>query len=1112
MGWRRLLVCGLLSASGAAFAADQIQVTVNQVPAHGLVAVPVELGWVAQWCKADVVPEKLRVFSVPDGKLLPAQFMPDPGSLSSGLLLLQAPSTNAPLQVRLDFAGPSGPYAERATNILVRTRWYSVTHDARQQGGLPSLIEFAGTGKKFSSLRWNDRLYHKERGQFWLRQDRKAWVETVSPGPLCTVVRVAANYGPADGKPITSRPSATYDWFYFHDQPLVLVRAQARQAEALEWHEAHFLELGFADNAFPQWVGGEPRQEGMFAGQDKSYRLASWGALVDGRNAIGMLHCGAVLVYDGKGYGRYLHADGDAAWRGWSTTEFTRSAWLWLGADDQPAETIARLAAASPAAVRAEVGVDRLEQRFETLAVQLAKAKGAERSRIGWELAARRLLRQQGRIAEAMNWKAGEPLEGFTVLPAGDLRLVLLPDNGWKVINLADASTGALLLDHANLPLFELTLRHAGTGEEIRLTADAGWEEARLNYQAGSPSALLHWRRPLNRALGNLVITATLGLNADQHRLSWSISAGGQAAPWALWKIKFPQVAPAILGAESQLLLPQAAGVLKPVGREPLARFHGDYPSGWMSIQMAAIYDPSAGAGLYQSWHDPDGSTKQFLAEQEPGRRNVKLIWEIPVANMGVQGNRFTSPGMAVWQLLRGDWFDAAVIYRDWARKEAKWYPALTPKGRPDSPVWMRELSVWALSGGATNECVPQVLEFARALGVPTGFHWYNWHQIPFDNDYPHYFPAKPGFSEGVQQLQQGGVFVMPYINGRLWDTHDRGTNDFEFTRVARPAAAKDHQGEPYTETYGSKESNGDKVTLAVMCPVTPLWQNRQRDIVLRLFGEGGVKGVYMDQIAAAKPVLCFDTAHGHPLGGGAWWNEQGYWPMLEAIRKAKPADRMLTTECNAEPFLRWFDGYLTWHWQYDGQVPLFPAVYGGAIQMFGRAYRAGPTKDLALRMKAAQQLVYGEQLGWIHPGVVRETNNFPFFREAVRLRWNFRRYFDVGEMARPPQLIGDIPKVTADWQWHGVWPVTTSALMGGAWQIPAEKRLVLLFANVADSNITAQIHYDLAEAGMPGTKFTRLSWTAEGKGAVDETSSLINEPVSFPPRSVWAWELTPKP
>ena len=165
------------------------------------------------------------------------------------------------------------------------------------------------------------------------------------------------------------------------------------------------------------------------------------------------------------------------------------------------------------------------------------------------------------------------------------------------------------------------------------------------------------------------------------------------------------------------------------------------------------------------------------------------------------------------------------------------------------------------------------------------------------------------------------------------------------------------------------------------------------RTTVLQLFGECGVKGVYMDQIAAASPELCFDRTHGHPLGGGHWWTE-GYWALLESIRRAKPADCILTTECNAEPYTQVFDGYLTWHWQFDGQVPVFPAVYGGAIQMFGRAYRGGPTKDLALRMKAAQQLVYGEQIGWLDPGVVREKGNAEFLRQVVRLRYAFGATF----------------------------------------------------------------------------------------------------------------------
>ena len=218
----------------------------------------------------------------------------------------------------------------------------------------------------------------------------------------------------------------------------------------------------------------------------------------------------------------------------------------------------------------------------------------------------------------------------------------------------------------------------------------------------------------------------------------------------------------------------------------------------------------------------------------------------------------------------------------------------------------------------------------------------------------------------------------MPYINGRLWDTHDKGTEDYQFTSVALPATTKDEKGEPYIEMYGSKESDDSPVRFAVMCPATELWQSRIRDICLKLINEYNVNSVYIDQISAMSPKLCQDKTHGHPLGGGHWWVE-GYWKMLQSIRDAMPKDRMLTSECNAEPYIRWFDGYLSWTWQYDGQVPVFPAVYAGAIQNFGRAYRGGTTGDLALRMKAGQQLVFGEQIGWIDPGGIEQKENAEF-------------------------------------------------------------------------------------------------------------------------------------
>jgi hypothetical protein len=412
------------------------------------------------------------------------------------------------------------------------------------------------------------------------------------------------------------------------------------------------------------------------------------------------------------------------------------------------------------------------------------------------------------------------------------------------------------------------------------------------------------------------------------------------------------------------------------------------------------------------------------------------------------------------------------------------------------------------MTGGAPPDCVDRVKRFQQFMELPVGFHWYNWHQIPFDNDYPHYFPSKPGFAAGVAELKSAHVYPMPYINGRLWDTHDKGTNDFQFTALALPAATKQDDGQPFLERYGSKETNGDRVSLAVMCPSTRRWQDTVRGIVLKLLGEAGTSAVYIDQVAAAPPKLCMDPAHGHPLGGGHWWN-QGYWNLLAGIRRAMPPGSMLTTECNGEPFVNVFDGYLTWHWQYNGQVPAFPAVYGGAVQMFGRAYRDGASKNLDLRMKAGQQLVFGEQIGWFDPDVIKDGDNAAFLRELIRLRWRLRRYFYAGEMARPPKLIGRIPTVTADWQWSGAWPVTTDAGLTGAWQIPRERRLVLLCVNVGDEPLAVTLKFNPADYGITARRLERTALTPGAAAPGLETiNGRFEEGVTLPARKAQAWEM----
>jgi len=327
-----------------------------------------------------------------------------------------------------------------------------------------------------------------------------------------------------------------------------------------------------------------------------------------------------------------------------------------------------------------------------------------------------------------------------------------------------------------------------------------------------------------------------------------------------------------------------------------------------------------------------------------------------------------------------------------------------------------------------------------------------------------------------VKRLQAAGVRVMPYINGRLWDTD---LDDFKAKGIA--AATKNEKGEPYTEQYGS----GQK--LAAMCPTTPLWQKTVRDIVLRLTGpEFNVDGVYIDQIAAAGPRLCFDKSHGHPLAGGKWWTTRGYWPLLTGLREQMAAERpgkMITTECNAEPYVHLFDGYLTWHFQDDGAIPLFAAVYGGQVQCFSRAYQGDSWKGLAMRQKTAQALCWGEQLGWISPAVVDDPVAGPFLKRLARLRYDLRKYLACGRMARPPRVKTDGATLTADWKWHGKRIVTTAAVLSGAWQA-ADGGLALVFVNVDEKPHVFDLDFDGAAYGFSGNLLAREHTGLENRDA----------------------------
>ena len=664
---------------------------------------------------------------------------------------------------------------------------------------------------------------------------------------------------------------------------------------------------------------------------------------------------------------------------------------------------------------------------------------------------------------------------------AGDLGLGFrATGEGILLESLRDGGTGKELLGSAPGPLFSVRFRDPKTGRQGRADADTGWRQVKVQPRVFGLQ--LEWCGRTEPSLAGLRVTVRVIADPVRHAWRWKLRVSAPAPPWAPWFVAFPLVNLGEFGTDLQLLLPQGPGTVQREAWKRRFTYWGIYPNGWnAAVSFLAAYDRPVkpgerNTGLYLAVHDPRGNTRGLYVESDPPRGQTLFEFYHPVPGMNVLGTEYVLAGEAVWQLFRGDWYAAALIYKQWVKRHASWWPRLTPEGRSDTPAWMKELPVWIISDALPATGFPAAREFVRFMRTPVALHWYQWHAIPFDNDYPHYFPAVPGFAEGVRRLQDSGIRVMPYLNGRLWDTRDRGVEDFQFTRVARPAVAKNMEGKPILESYGSTESDGSPVTLGVMCPTTALWRRKVGDIVLRLERGMNVDGVYLDQIGAAPPVECQDRTHGHPLGGGHWWVD-GYREMLREIRLRQPPGRILTTECNAETYVSSFDGFLTWQWQYDGQVPVFPAIYGGAIQLFGRAYGGN---DLAVRMKAGQQLVFGEQVGWFGPEIIRDPRVAPFLQNVVRARWDFRRYFSAGEMARPPVLGGDIPLVTADWDFLGPRVVTTRAVLEGAWQLPREKRLLLLFANVGDREVRGTLDFSGRTYGIT-SPFLDLTTVTDG-------------------------------
>lgn len=545
----------------------------------------------------------------------------------------------------------------------------------------------------------------------------------------------------------------------------------------------------------------------------------------------------------------------------------------------------------------------------------------------------------------------------------------------------------------------------------------------------------------------------------SDEQLKMNLNVENHSKSLGIWNVDFPIISSLSEKGYSDIAIGKGNwGQLFKNANEPIT---GEYPSYTMPMQFMLLNEGIS--GLYLAAHDQGAMHKTFTLD--PGNE-FRLSCFPP--DMGVPGAGWESSYPFAIGVYDGDWMTGCKMYREWAISSTHW----TSKGpiayRADLPESMRNVAAWIIGRRDKDEASSTGIRFAQAVGAPVGVHWYEWHEITFDRDYPSYFPTKPGMDEGAAKMKEYGIIAMPYVNCRLWDTQEKNY------KTAIPYTVKDQDGNPVVEDYGSG------TTLAVMCPTQRFWHDKLFGIIERLIEEVGVNAIYLDQIASAPPRQCFDISHGHPIGSGTWWVD-GYREMLNRIKDYCTKNGRsvgLTSENNAEPYIDNIDSFLIWTPREQNEIPMITAVYSGYALYFAsnRAFTYGfygkshpGYGDESFCMLQARDFVWGSQLGWEEKLLLEleHAAKLEFQTRLARIRSQMTAYMSDGELVNILETSSPIPDIHGTWNtWSGDQPVSIKAVHGALWR-GVDGTYAAIFANADTQAHIFTYSIDINELGL---------------------------------------------
>jgi len=655
-------------------------------------------------------------------------------------------------------------------------------------------------------------------------------------------------------------------------------------------------------------------------------------------------------------------------------------------------------------------------------------------------------------------------------------------------------------------PLCAMRFKSINSDKEIYVDTLSFWEK--ITTEHGNNTFVFTLSNDEGGDVPGVEIKVTAEVLGEKNQIEWSTEVINNSAECSLVWCTYPRLY-VNDKRTCDLFEPIYGGNIRKTFSACYQYTGGTYPSGfYYTMPYFAMYENNETPrdGIYFAVHDTSGALKELYACCD-NDHNVRFSSRFYAENMYQPQNSQKLPGKAIWKVFDGDWYDAADIYREFVRNDCGWAEKESNKNTPD---WMMDIPFWIMDwvpyDANSNEILPTALrcdedvigandwyenavKIKKEFDTPIGYHIYNWHRIPFNNDYPHFVPVRERFLEGYKALKENGIRVMPYINAILWDTKDHGCEDYMFESVGKKGAVKKADGEVETLVFESKESNGEPVKLAPMCPSGSIWKDMLINLTDEMFHKYNFDAIYLDQIAARVPYLCMDKSHGHPLGGGSWWIK-GYNEILKELHKRKPKDKAFTSECNAEVYTQIINAFLSWRWNFsENDVPAFMRIYSDRVHVFGRNTNGKLKNDIMYwKYHVASEFVCGQQLGWINSDIVKKEYHMKFLKQLVQFRYAHRAFFRKFEVLRPPVVVKTRDNVVRDSECgYSVNICDKPYLCTGV--LCDETKKMMLIVNIADRDITSDIRWNADAYNFKQGEFTVL-----GSGQVNSLyTGLMN-------------------